>query len=345
MQYIRGRQISDGGEGYICEVQGRPDLLMKVYKQKDSSGEPVVTPELIGKLAYMKEHPPISLVSQGVIAWPIDLVYENGLFLGFVMPRLDFDEQLQRVYSYKHPDIDADEYGAYPSVSSRVGVAVNLCSALHELHSAGYVVGDLNHENIGINYRNAKVFFVDCDSFHIADEGGRIYRTNVIMPGYLAPEIIAHCNNERADGRAYSLDKVSLPTFTRESDLFCLAIHIFKLLMNGVDPFRGVYNDAKGSVASPFVGNEAIERGAYVFREGNRPAAVFCPTAEAIPVSMSEMFHRAFMDGGKNPRLRPDAQAWYEELMRYYNSLEQCIENPKHQYRKGLSSCPFCEAD
>jgi len=40
------------------------------------------------------------------------------------------------------------------------------------------------------------------------------------------------------------------------------------LLMNGVDPYRVVRYDAVGSNASPFMGNEAIERDSYVFKLG-----------------------------------------------------------------------------
>ncbi|MDR3209809.1 MAG: hypothetical protein LBT36_04195 [Oscillospiraceae bacterium] len=342
---LRGQLLKDGGEGFIYEVQRHPELLMKIYKARDAAGDAIVTPELVSKLRHMSEHPPKTLVAQGLIAWPTELLYEDGEFIGFVMPRLRFDAQIQSAYSYRHPVIDASEYGAYPSVRSRVGVAVNLCSALHELHKAGYVVGDLNHENIGINYATGQVYFVDCDSFHLTGGDGIIYRTNVIMGGYLAPEIIAHCNDERAAGRPYMLDKVALPTFTQASDLFCLAIHIFKLLMNGVDPFRGVNVATTGSAASPFLGNDAIERNAYVFREGNRPSAVFCPPAASLPPELLALFEHAFVVGRANPSARPTSETWYNALKAHYNSLTQCARDGKHFYGSHLTACPHCAAD
>ena len=362
MAYTKGRLLIDGGEGYIYEVAGNPHLLVKSYKETDSLGEPVITQELIDKLSFMINNPPSVLLEKKVIAWPLEAVCDTAgdgsdvlqsisgeipdCFAGFVMPKLDMNEHLQRVYSYRHPVLDAEEYDKFPSVKSRISIAINLCSALHELHRAGYVIGDFNHRNIGVNYGTGQIYIVDCDSFHITDREGDVHRSNVIMAGYLAPEIISHCSGERAEGRDYNLDKVLLPTFTKESDLFCLAIHIFKLLMNGVDPYRGVKSDATGSTASPFVGNDAIERDAYVFKPGNKPSAVFCPPMESVPPELFSLFDKAFIQGRKDPKLRPNAEKWYHALNRFLNNdLMQCPKDAKHQHYKQLTQCPYCTAD
>ena len=342
----KGNIIFDGGEGYIYDIPDTPNLLMKIYKEKDLSGASIITPELHRKLEYMKDNPPDALVLKGVVAWPLELITDKDNLLGFIMPRMDFDEHIQRTYSYRHPTLEADEYKRFPSVESRIKIAMNLCSALNELHIKGYVFGDLNHHNVGVNYKTGQIYFMDCDSLHITTGLGDEYRTSVIMAGYLAPEIIRHCNNERSKGREYNLDKVSLPTFTKESDLFCLAIHIFKLLMNGISPFLGIKTDATGSTASPFVGNDAIERNSYVFRDGNKPSSVFCLPAESQPFEISTLFNRTFLDGAKVPYLRPSAADWYNALNRYLTTgLVQCPRETKHQYYKELTQCPYCAAD
>ena len=347
MPYTKGRMLNDGGEGYIYEVLENPKLLVKIYKDKDVSGAPIVTPDLHSKLTYMKNNPPENLVQKGIVAWPIELLEnESGGLTGFVMPKLDLDEHLKRAYSYRHPSLEAAEYNLFPSVRSRISIAINLCSALHELHKKGYVIGDFNHANIGVNYSTGQIYFMDCDSFHITDDQGKVHRTSVIMSGYLAPEIINHCNEERAKGKPYNLDQVALPTFTDESDLFCLAIHIFKLLMNGVDPFLGVKYDATGSQAAPFVGNDAIERNSYVFRPGNKPSAVFCPPAESLPPAILDLFNRAFIEGRAEPLVRPNEADWYNALSRYLsNELTQCLKVKKHQHYRPLPECPYCVAD
>ena len=338
MDYQCGKVIAKGGEGTIYEVLGHSELLIKIYKNN------VVTSELQHKIEFMKNNPPTSLVKKGCLAWPIDIIYSQGKLIGFIMPKLISDASLSEIYMYRHPSLDID-YCKLPSVKSRIGIAINLTYVVSELHKAGYVIGDMNHENIGINKTNAQVQIFDCDSFTVTDNVGNILRTNLFMPGYLAPEIIKHCNSERAKGNPYNLDTVVLPTFTRESDLFCLAIHIFSLLMNGIHPFKGVSNNVTGSNAAPFVGNEGIERNNYVFKQGFYAKAVMCLKQNEIPADIKSLFDRAFLDGDSNPKRRPTAEEWYIALKDYFNSLKQCVENTKHQFYSNLSYCPFCEAD
>ena len=346
MNYQRGKQIIDGGEGFIFEVQGYPDWLMKIYKEKDAQGNSIVTSELTEKLEYMRNNPPSSLIAQGVLAWPLETIYEEGKLIGFLMPRLVFDSNMKDVCSFKHPVSDnAQAVADFPSVKSRILIAINLVSTIHELHKSGYVIGDLNHENIGINRQTGRISIVDCDSFHIVDNRGKAFRTKYVMPGYLAPEIIEHCYEERANGRPHLVNEVALPTFTQESDSFCLAKHIFKLLMNGTDPFTGVLENTVGSAASPFQGNEAIERNAYLFKSGYYAKAKFCLTANEIPNELIALFKRAFVDGHTDKYARPSSEEWHHALENYLNSLSQCSANPKHQHLNTLTTCPFCAAD
>jgi len=347
MPYERGQLINDGGEGCIYEVTGYPNLLMKIYNEKDILGNPVVTEELHNKLIYMQNNPPEEMLAREAVAWPLELLYdESDNLIGFVMPRMIYDNHISHAYNYVHPKHEAEKYKDFPSVVQRIKIALNMCSALYALHEKGYVVGDFTHDNIGVSYNTDRICLMDCDSFHITDENGNVYRTNVIMQGYLAPEIIDHCNNERAAGRPFNLDDVALPTFTKESDLFCLAVHIFKLLMNGADPFRGELKGTKDKAITQPLGNDAIEQNLYMFREGYKPSAIFCPPAEALPGSLLALFNDAFINGRENPQLRPDSTDWYYALENYQNrELTQCSKNPKHQYYSALKTCPYCSAD
>jgi len=116
--------------------------------------------------------------------------------------------------------------------------------------------------------------------------------------------------------------------------------------MNGVDPFRGIKTDAVGSTAAPFVGNEAIERNAYVFKDGNKPSAVFCPPAHALPPEMLLLFKRAFVESRANPNLRPVVADWYSALHKFLTEQTvKCTKTEKHVFIKTLPECPYCEAD
>ena len=74
------------------------------------------------------------------VTWPIDVVYQNGKFAGYVMPKLSGAEELNVMYS--------DKYRC--TLSEKITIAKNLCAALNAIHEAGQVCGDLNPKNIGV---------------------------------------------------------------------------------------------------------------------------------------------------------------------------------------------------
>ena len=103
-------------------------------------------------------------------------------------------------------------------------VATNLASAAQALHDAGYVIGDFNERNIMVR-KNALVTLVDCDSMQVPSSTGKPFLCEVFRPEFTAPELL-HVN-------------LSKQMRTPESDRFPLAVHIYQLLMEGPQSFRG----------------------------------------------------------------------------------------------------------
>ena len=208
--------IGSGGEGEIHSVNGM-DYIAKIYK----SG--VLTRELEQKLKIMIERPPNQTVLSQV-AWPLDLVFENGGCRGFVMPKLKITDELGEIYKYP-PMLPI-------SAHNKVNVAQNICVVISEVHKAGYVFGDFNPRNIGLDINTGLVSFLDTDSYHVVDSAySKTYRCNVCAPGYAAPELLEKISDYLADNPAASKNAYAmtpLPTFTKETDNFALAIHIFK---------------------------------------------------------------------------------------------------------------------
>ncbi len=286
----------------------------------------------------MANNPPASSVLNQV-AWPMDVVYdEYRQFKGFVMPKLDITAELGDVYVY--PPSKPESRIAY---NYKLILAMNICTVIHAVHNAGYVFGDFNPRNIGINMKTGKVAFLDTDSYHIVinEKANKAYRCKVCLDGYVAPELLKQCEPYKKD----TYENAPLPTFTRETDNFALAIHIFKLLMNGYTPFNGIKENETASTSSPGIGNQAIKRDSYCFKAGNKPQAAAVPPANVLPDKIKKLFDRAFIDGKNNPKKRSDAQEWYSALSDYEKTLVVCSKNPIHMYKRGLSSCPWCDAD
>ena len=319
--------IKKGGEGAIHTVSGKSNLLAKIYLA------PAKSPELKEKISLMVKNPPRQDILDQ-IAWPIDILSDTGgNFVGFVMPKLSIDVELGDVYKYpakKKVTLTGEQ---------KVIIAINICRVISAIHDLDYVFGDFNPCNIGVNLTNGHVAFLDTDSYHITDKArGKTYRCNVCLNGYVAPELIKKCKNT-----GYA--QAPLPTFTKETDLFSLAIHIFKLLMNGFTPYNGIPENERSSTASPGVGNAAIEMDHYCFKAGNRPLSVAVLPLQSFPSDLQRLFTRAFDEGHRDPSKRPTAKEWDAVLTSYHSNLKQCSANPMHHHYKGLQTCPYCEAD
>lgn len=267
------------------------------------------------------------------VAWPLDAVYDqSSVFCGFVMPHLNIDISLMEVYKYP-PQIPI-------TYQQKIIIAQNICAVISAVHEAGYIFGDFNPLNIGVNVSTGKVAFLDTDSYHIVLSNQKAYRCKVCLDGYVAPELLKKCEAYKKDAYA----SAPLPTFTKETDNFALAIHIFKLLMNGFTPFNGIKETDSISTGSPGQGNQAIKRDNYCFKPGNKPQAVAVPPIEVLPEDIIDLFTRAFMLGKLDPSQRPSAKEWHKALNGYEGNLIVC-SNPIHMYRNGLGTCPWCEAD
>ena len=326
--------IGSGGEGDVYGIVGA-DHVAKVYK----SG--TISKELENKLQFMVEHPPDeSVFSQ--VAWPLALVYKGkGQCVGFIMPRLNINAELGDIYKYP-PTVSI-------SMRQKINIAQNICVVISEVHKAGYVFGDFNPRNIGLDIETGLVSFLDTDTYHVIDKAkNRVFRCNVCAPGYAAPELLKKCSdfvaeNPSASKNAYA--QTPLPTFDKDTDKFALAIHIFKILMNGYTPFGGIMDTSSVSQSSPGVGDAAVLRDNYCFKPGYKHQSVAIMPLEALPQEIADLFTRAFILGKTDPRQRPDAVEWHSALVRYEQNLKTCYNNSLHQYDASNSECPLCAAD
>ncbi len=333
---LNQKPFSSGGEGDVYSISGVSDRVVKIYKTSR------VTKELEEKIKLMVKRPPSSSVLNQV-AWPIDAVYDStDSFCGFVMPKLDITDELSDIYVYP-PKMGI-------TYQQKLVLAQNICVVIHEVHRAGYVFGDFNPRNIGINANTGAVAFLDTDSYHIVlnKDGNQAYRCSVCAPGYAAPELLEKCAYHIAahpEDKQVAYGKTPLDTFTRETDNFALAIHMFRLLMNGFTPFNGINENESASVGSPGVGDAAVKRDSYCFKPGNKPQATAVPDMTILPDEVANLFTRAFIEGRKNPTKRPNAIEWHKALEDYERNLVVCSKSRAHMYKRGLSACPWCEAD
>ena len=325
--------IGKGGEGSVYRIKGMPTYVLKVFFDKNRT-------ESRHKklLAMIASSMPQSALQQ--VTWPVDVVYQNGQFVGYIMPAVSNNEDLNVMYS--------DKYSC--TLSERITIAMNLCSAINSVHNAGQVCGDLNPKNISVDPQHALVTLVDTDSYHITEtNGNRVYRCEVGLPEYLPREIQEKMKNGQ------TLANAPLPTFTKYTDLFALAVHIFALLMNGCHPFACAVNNnvniaqltaSQPSVAAPQP-IDNICNGFFPFytKKTGITTPIYAPEFNSLPQNIRDLFVRAFVDEHNNPQRRPDTVEWYNALSSMQGNLQLCRNNNRHMYSKHLNICPWCDIE
>lgn len=309
--------FAGGGEGDVYDVVGAPGYVAKVYKPDKR------TTERERKLSVMVSNKP-SVMEQ--YAWPLDVLYENGQFIGYIMPKINGKEKLRNIYVY-------DKRKGKPW-SLFIAIAKNLSAAVHNVHEIHQVVGDLNPENILVNPNDGMVTLVDTDSYHISDSS-RTYRCGVGMPEFVAPEL-----------QGIHFPSAPLPTFTPESDRFALAVLIFALLMNGAHPFSCKVISGSSSKFQPI---DNMQNGKCAFfpdsRSSNMDIPRYAPDLSSLPDNIQKLFRRAFVAGHSTPSLRPSAEEWYNALEQLEDNLKTCLKDTQHIYYYGAKECPWCKVN
>jgi len=321
--------FAQGGEGMVFNIVGDNTKVAKLYK----SGK--ATPIKEKKLLTMVKNPPDSRV-MSQISWPLDVLYDQSrAFVGFVMPKLKINEDLNVMYEY-------GPSARYATLSwrNKITIAKNLCVVLDAVHSANHVVGDFNPKNISVS-PDGRIVFVDTDSYHIT-EGANVYRCDVGMPEYIAPELQIKMKKGN-----YSYSTAPLPTFTEDTDNFALAEHIFQLLMNGAHPFACRVLPGQTSSVAYLQPVDNIIGGNFPYINPRKGSGIpiYAPPLGILTQEIQNLFYKAFVEGQANPKARPKAATWFDALDDMEKNLVNCPIMQTHQYHKSVASCPWCDAE
>lgn len=316
------RELGKGGEGIVNEIAGASGQVAKIYHSNLRSEEKEE------KLRIMISNPPQhgKSTSHIAIAWPTELVYEQGKFAGYIMPRVMHCHSLFKIYN--PPFRTKNNLSFDWKYLHRT--AKNFATALNALHHCNYIVGDINQKN-ALVAANTLVTLVDTDSFQVKDGNGKIYRCGVGVPEYTPAEL---------QGK-----NLALVERTVLHDRFALGVIIFQLLMQGYHPFTGRSNDRRLSVEGE-VYLHCIKKGLFPFYPNNE----FTPPPHALnfnvlhPV-LQNLFVRCFVTGHSYPFTRPTAYEWIEALGKVEKSLVNCRNSPLGWHSDHVDDCHWCEQE
>ena len=307
MEYRLGTLLAEGGEGRVYRLQGREDVLAKLYS------EPGIGREV--KLEHLIEIGNKRLLH--VAAWPLSRLRDSrDETVGFVMESLEGWQPLHASYQVKSR-LDQNPYRTWRHL---VRIARNLAACVHHVHDAGLIVGDLNESNVLVSHESM-VKLIDVDSFQ-CETADTLFTCHVAKPELLAPEL----HGKSLEGLRRS----------ESHDDFALAVLIFQTLMFGRHPFAG-----RPELAGDISLEEAIQKGWYPFTERRNPPIAPPKGLEIDWVSseIRDLFEQAFDPDSPD---RPSAHAWFVALKTLEASLAQCSENQSHAFWHGLDTCPWC---
>lgn len=362
-RYSLVSSCGSGGEGSTYGIEGQPDTIAKIYNDATLARRfPDVTRQyswtMHEKIAYMialARRLTLTVDEGGVevpaVAWPKGMLFDDhNQFVGFLMPKVPFamtdDTGIADLHFAYRPRERKYLFGDGYSLLTAIRIATNLAAVTECLHGNDIVVGDFNCNNILIGGQG-QVTLIDSDSFCVHNEiRGITYRCVVGVGEFLAPEL-----------QGVQLDS-GRRSFTKESDCFSLAIHIFMLLMNGTHPFSGTQAGAERRASSsnePYVNEIATGACPHVtaFR-GMLPAEA--PSLLHFPYYIRVLIDRAFGYANAEGTIsqdaikdRPTAEEWREALVRLYddcaNSDLTCPNDPTHVNATGNDVCMWCEME
>lgn len=299
---ILGQRMGDPGhEGTVYAIQKRPELVAKVLHHDKR------TPERISKLRAMVARKPAPRTAKDkvtgaevpTIAWPEEMLFENGLVVGFVMRALDRTRTVE-IVKIENPSMRSNiGWGIPLGLGIRSYIAMNLAFAASRVHAVDAVIGDFNQRNVMVS-KSLIVSIIDCDSMQIRDIEGRFHFCDVFTPGFLAPELHQY------------LGRLDRQVRTIHSDLFTLAVHIYCLFLDR-HPFQnGIY---RGPGENP-MGDALAKSGQWRGRPGGYllPEKGQQDPAMLLPPNLMTLFRRAFEVGVTNPQSRPSAAEWQDEI-------------------------------
>lgn len=339
--YTLGEQLGAEGEGIVYEISGDSNHVAKIYRPGRLSSEAVQNTMECKLKAMLSMNVPAMVDGLIRLAWPQDILYENGKIVGFVMPRINAKYKIYDVYRKGRYSLREREYTNFTWKYS-VQFAYNMAWVVNYLHSYNIVIGDLS--NIAVDVKTGAVILIDCDSFDIRDtKTGEHFPCVVGYAGILAPEL-------------QTVDFLRNGKFTRESDNFSLAIHIFQLLMDGAHPFYDEHIRPTRETELFYPWTTQIIKGKcpYVRLSSDIEEPRWAPRMDTLPPEIVAAFDRTFNyteeTAAERAKNRTTAEEWCKVLLKYAlpepnPNLARCGVNSNHIFSVHNKSCPWCERE
>ena len=311
---IEDKPIHSGGEGAIYRVLGTSaPIVAKIYHTTEKARM------FEQKILYMVNNSPFGngvQALQSAIIWPQELLFENNVFVGYIMPMVD---QAIKLFSLNQPNFPRPNHGTQWQKFSRMNsgallirlkICYNLAKAIDLLHQTGkYTLVDLKPENILVK-PNGHFSLIDLDSIQICEKKRLLFRATAYTPEYAPPEFHQGMISFSSDAMPVSFDN------------FAFAVILYQLLF-AIHPFQASHNQYTTL-------EENIRNSLFVHGRKKQQLHVIPKVHQnftALPQNLKKLFERALDNGSINPAFRPAIYEWAQELLFIINELQKGASN------------------
>ena len=287
-----GAELARGGEGTIYPLTDRADILVKCYHddilQKNRK-------TLRDKLQAMVEvH---QRFGNPNLSWPLLSVFNaQGEWIGYAMRRVSG----VKMHCLAHAILYKKHFPNLTRVAL-VQILLNLVTQVEQLHQQGVMIGDYNLNNFMCDPQTLQVGLIDCDSYQVQLAGVR----------YPCPVGSPDLTPKEHHGMNYA-DVVRNP----QSEVFSLAIILFKCLMLGRHPYDVVGGEDPVS---------NLKAGNFPYGKGNSgiPKGDWYNIWSHMPYRLKSLFVSTFVEGATDPQQRPSLADWKQALQLYQTELNK----------------------
>lgn len=310
--------IAKGGEGEVFGISGNSIDCVKIYH------EHIRNKEKEAKLKHMCQNQPIPLESENYrICWPKDLIYENGNFIGYVMPKafdssilpyhlcqLEIPKKLGAVWN------NTFDRNSTTGAIARLKLCTNMVAVIARVLSTGtYVLVDLKPQNILVT-NSGKVSLIDLDSVQISKDNKIIFKAPVSTPEYTPPE-------------AKKLLKLNVP-ISQDWDVFSVGVLVYEI-MCGIHPYAGTLKPPLDNVSTI---NEKIEKNLTYIIKGELIYSKLPPphqTFNNFSSNFKNVFKKIFAEYTIGTSSRPNLEKFgvilFEEVTNYKDNILKIQQN------------------
>lgn len=294
---IQDEKIGEGAEGSIHEVLNPPALknyVVKLYKDREKNRNKQE------KIKYLIRFKP-KLKNPDSVIFPEDLIFDNGIFAGFLMKKAKGQYDLTSLCSLNNSARLPEELNQKFNRSSPLGmrrrmrICYEIASAFNAVHKTGrFTFVDIKPENIKFG-REGCIAIVDIDSIAIADGHDLLFPAEKLTQEYSPSEYLETNLQEDLIDETW--------------DRFSLSILFYKILF-GIHPHAGT---TKGPYQNHTSNEQKIVEGLFPHSE-KKEFFDAIPTPhqqfKTAPSKVKQLFMNCFVEGHMIPHKRPSAADW-----------------------------------